>query len=100
MRIHLLPHLIKYYFPWLSTIKGKLKLLLNREDIPKKANARYCYSVWLRHLSILNENGLNTNPSVVAELGPGDSMGVGLMTLLTGTKKYYAFDVVRHTNSE
>jgi len=98
MRIRVLLYAIKYYFPWLSTIKGKLRLLLNRKDIPQKANARYCYSVWLRHLSILHEHGLNTYPSIVAELGPGDSIGVGLMALLTGSKRYYTFDVVKHTS--
>ena len=102
MKIYLLSHLIKYYFPWLIPIVRKSKLLLKRGkiDIPIKANARYCYSVWLRHLSILKESNLSTSPSIVAELGPGDSIGVGLMSLLTGAKKYYAFDVVRHTIPE
>lgn len=74
------------------------KPFIKSKDIPQKANARYCYSVWLRHLSILHEHGLNTSPGIVAELGPGDSIGVGLMAVLTGSKKYYAFDVVKHTN--
>jgi hypothetical protein len=42
----------------------------------------------------LYENRLDTNPAVVAELGPGDSFGVGLMALLTGSEKYYALDIV------
>ena len=102
MKIHILPYLIMYYFPHLATTMRKLKLLLKRGkiDVPIKANARYCYSVWLRRLAILNKNGLNTNPTIIAELGPGDSMGVGLMALLTGANKYYAFDVVKQTSSE
>jgi hypothetical protein len=41
-------------------------------------SARYCCSVWLRHISCAHENGLSTRPEVVAELGPGDSLGIGL----------------------
>jgi predicted SAM-dependent methyltransferase len=61
-------------------------------------SARYCYSVWLRHLEMARINKLNTNPKVVAELGPGDSLGIGLAALLSGAEKYYAFDVVEHAS--
>lgn len=61
-------------------------------------SARYCYSVYLRHMVKANQNGLNTKPKVVAELGPGDSLGIGLMALLLGSKKYYAFDVVKFSD--
>jgi hypothetical protein len=62
--------------------------------------ARYCYSTWLRHLVHAATNGLNTDPKVVAELGPGDSIGIGLAAILTGAEQYYAFDVVAHANVE
>ncbi|MEH6824332.1 MAG: methyltransferase domain-containing protein [Motiliproteus sp.] len=42
--------------------------------------------------------GLNTAPRSVAELGPGDSLGLGLAALLSGCDRYLAFDVVRHTD--
>lgn len=61
-------------------------------------SARYCYSVWLRHLVMAHKNGLNTNPKVVAELGPGDSIGIGLAALISGCDRYFAFDVVAHAN--
>lgn len=61
--------------------------------------ARYCYSVWLRHLSCAAANGLDTNPRAVAELGPGDSIGIGIAAVLTGVERYYAFDLVRHANT-
>lgn len=61
-------------------------------------SARYCYSVWLRHLIKAAGRGLEDRPAVVAELGPGDSLGIGLAALLTGSEKYYAFDVVNHSN--
>jgi hypothetical protein len=57
-------------------------------------SARYCYSVWLRHLIRAQAAGLPTYPRTVAELGPGDSLGIGLAALLTGAERYVAFDVV------
>ena len=63
-------------------------------------SARYCYSVWLRHLVMAKNNGLNPYPKIVAELGPGDSLGIGLTALISGCDKYFAFDVVEHGNTE
>jgi len=62
-------------------------------------SARYCYSVWLRHLILAHQNGLCIQPRVVAELGPGDSLGTGLAALLSGAEKYYALDVVEYADS-
>ena len=62
--------------------------------------ARYCYTIWLRHLSILYKNGFTKIPNTIAELGPGDSIGTGLAGLVCGSKKFYALDVVKHTNIE
>lgn len=39
---------------------------------------------------------MHSFPKVVAELGPGDSLGVGLAALISGVEKYLAFDVVEH----
>ncbi|MBA3539826.1 MAG: hypothetical protein H0T79_09370, partial [Deltaproteobacteria bacterium] len=61
-------------------------------------SARYCYSVWLRHLVTAFAHGLAEHPRVVAELGPGDTLGVGLAALISGAEKYNAFDVVRHAD--
>ena len=61
-------------------------------------SARYCYSVWLRHLVIAHKNGFSTQPKVIAELGPGDSLGIGLAALISGVETYYAFDVYEFTN--
>lgn len=63
-------------------------------------SARYCYSVWLRHLVLAQCHGLSTQPHTLAELGPGDSLGIGLAALLCGTEKYYALDVMRYANNE
>lgn len=64
------------------------------------ALARYCYSVWLRHLVIAASHGYGTAPVTVAELGPGSSLGIGLAALLSGASRYLAFDVVAHAKTE
>lgn len=63
-------------------------------------SSQYCYSVYLRHLVMADQHGLQTVPRTVVELGPGDSMGIGLMALLTGAEQYYALDAVRHASTE
>lgn len=61
-------------------------------------SARYCYAVWLRHLSMLHRSSLPTMFETMAELGPGDSLGIGLAALLSGTQRYLALDVVRYAD--
>ena len=78
-----------------SFIPGLLRIFL--KGTGGTDSSRYCYSVWLRHLVIAHKNDLSTNPEVLAELGPGDSLGVGLSAMLCGTDRYYAFDVVQYS---
>ena len=62
-------------------------------------SARYCYAVWLRHLVMAGRNGLlAAPPKTVGELGPGDSVGIGLAALLSGAEMYYGMDVVQHAS--
>lgn len=58
-------------------------------------SGRYCYGVWLRHLA-----RAHSVPGAIGELGPGDSLGVGLAALLTGCDTYVSLDVVRYANAE
>jgi hypothetical protein len=62
-------------------------------------SARYCYSVYLRHLSLLHSCGLPTRFDSVAELGPGETIGISLTGLLLGARRAEALDVVRYANS-
>ncbi|MFQ5443240.1 MAG: hypothetical protein ACE5EK_01365, partial [Nitrospinales bacterium] len=62
-------------------------------------SAPYCYAVWMRHLLKAQAAGLTTTMSTVAELGPGDSLGIGLAAMLTGVDRYYAFDAKPHARS-
>lgn len=73
---------------------------LKKKETGGTYSARYCYSVWLRHISYVYENGLASFPNVIAELGPGDSLGIGIAGLITGANKYYALDVVNYAKIE
>jgi SAM-dependent methyltransferase len=66
-------------------------------------SSEYCYSVWLRHLLCLFDSKLITdlrNLKNIAEIGPGDSLGIGMAALYSGAENYYAFDVIEHANVE
>ncbi len=91
-------------FNLLTFIPGVSSLPAVQERLQRRAggaqatiSARYCYAVWMRHLVKVAEQGGSTDLNVVAELGPGASLGVGLAALLCGAERYYAFDVVSHT---
>jgi SAM-dependent methyltransferase len=56
-------------------------------------SARYCYTVWLRHLAVLREAGAPAPGGTVVEFGPGDSQGIGLAALLTGARQTVGLDV-------
>lgn len=58
-------------------------------------SARYCYSVWMRHLIHYYQIKKDI-PRVVAEFGPGDTIGSGVAALLCGVEKYYALDFTRY----
>lgn len=62
--------------------------------------ARYCYSVWLRHLRTISAASGQSSFARVAELGPGDSLGIGLAALLSGASHLEALDVVRYAPRE
>jgi|UniRef100_A0A7V6A327 SAM-dependent methyltransferase len=61
--------------------------------------SEYCLSVWLQHMELARQHGLSSTPEVVAEIGPGNSLGVGLCALLTGSRVYYAFDIQAYSNT-
>lgn len=62
-------------------------------------SARYCYAVWMRHQVMAYKAGLKHIDSI-AELGPGDSLGIGLCAILSGCKTYYGLDAKAHANTE
>jgi hypothetical protein len=61
-------------------------------------SGEYCYSIFLRNVALLGSAGLTSLPEVVAELGPGSSFGAGFAALIAGARKYYALDLINHSN--
>ncbi|MGY8685783.1 methyltransferase domain-containing protein [Bradyrhizobium sp. UFLA05-153] len=89
------------FVPGVTAIPGVRDHLARRDKgTGGTISARYCYSVWLRHLVKAAESGLDTRPQVIAELGPGDSLGIGIAALLSGASKCYALDVISHVTAE
>ena len=74
--------------------------LLVKSSSKNTAQARYCYSVWMRHLVIAHANGFTETPNKVAEFGPGKSIGTGLCAMLCGANEYYGLDAVQHAVSD
>lgn len=89
---------VKYMALGLLTHVPKLQAFLTR-GTGGTISSRYCYSIWLRHLVNAHNAGLSTAIRRVAEIGPGDSLGIGLSSLLSGAEQYSAFDIVAHASS-
>ena len=84
------PHLIKGSLtsvPVLNAWRGR------RATTGGSDSARYCYSVWFRHLVRLNSYGFKVAGMRIGELGPGDSIGAGLAALLSGASQYVGLDI-------
>ncbi len=79
------------YVPGVLPLRRRILFNINKKT--GAFSARYCYAVWLRHLVAIHEAGLKPALETVAELGPGGSLGVGIAAMLTGAKRYWAFDV-------
>jgi SAM-dependent methyltransferase len=92
--------MIKQIIKGLATFIPGVYPAFSRRRTGGTDSARYCYSVWLRFLVLSRNNNFPTNPKIIAELGPGDSIGIGLAALIAGAEKYYAFDVVDYANLE
>lgn len=91
------PVYIKPLLKGLATyIPGIYKL--RRKGTGGTISARYCYTVWLRHLVMAYKNGFSRKMDTVAEFGPGDSLGTGLAALISGVSKYYAFDAIKYAD--
>ncbi|MGZ5116122.1 MAG: hypothetical protein ACXWIH_08440 [Burkholderiales bacterium] len=81
-----------------STFIPGMRRLLTKKGTGSTSSATYCYEVWLKHLVLLWAHGMRAIPKTMAELGPGDSLGVGLAAMLCGVDHYFALDVVDYSN--
>jgi SAM-dependent methyltransferase len=86
-----IPPILKGALTWLPVLNAWRK---HRASTGGTDTPRYCYSVWLRHLAILHAYGFKIAGARVGELGPGDSIGIGLAALLSGATQYLGLDIV------
>ena len=64
----------------------------SRANVSSLELPRYCYGVWLRHMTEAHSRGLSGEPKTVCELGPGETIGAGLAALISGAGRYIALD--------
>src|SRR3989338_5944888 len=64
-----------------------------RKDENVREAAAGLYTSWMRTMIVLHQQGGVTYKNV-AEIGPGDSLGVGLAALLSGANSFLALDAV------
>ena len=83
----------------LLTLAPPLHRFIHRRGTGGTNSAEYCYEVWMKHLVMLWGNGMRAIPQCFAELGPGDSLGIGFAALLSGAKQCIALDVEKYGNS-
>lgn len=83
--------MLKGALTWVPPLNA---LRLHRAATGGSDSSRYCYSVWLRHLRTLDSYGFKVKGARVGELGPGDSIGIGLASLLSGAARYVGLDLV------
>ena len=86
-----IPHMLKGTLTWVPAINA---WRIRRASTGGSDSPRYCYSTWLRHLVSLNRYGFRISDKRVGELGPGDSIGIGLAALLSGAGQYTGLDIV------
>ena len=86
-----IPHILKGTLTWVPVFNS---WRLRRASTGGSDSPRYCYSTWLRHLVSLNTYGFRISDMRVGELGPGDSIGIGLVALLSGAAQYIGLDIV------
>ena len=82
---------------WQSAVKGAMTYIplfkrWSNSQAGSPVGARYFYSVWFRHLVKVAYVRPKFSINVVAELGPGDALGIGICALLSGAQRYIGLD--------
>jgi SAM-dependent methyltransferase len=83
-------NLLKGALTWVPAINNWRR---RRASTLGSDSSRYCYSAWMRHLVTLDRYGFTIKGAKIGELGPGDSIGMGLASLLSGASQYVGLDI-------
>jgi len=82
------------YIPFLRAfLKKNLK---KKETSP--TYAEYYFSIYKQHMDALKK--FNISKGILVEIGPGDTLGVGMCAILDGFSKYIAIDIIEHFTIE
>src|SRR5215468_386190 len=91
-----LPHILKGILTHVPPLNA---LRLRRASTGGTNSPQYCYEIWHRNSKMLREMGFNPAGVTMVELGPGDTIGVGLTALLYGVRLYTGLDAVPYPRS-
>ncbi len=78
----------------------KIRRPSEKDETGGSVSAEYCYSVLLRHLYFIRNRFPNKPLDSMVEIGPGDSIGIGIGALLIGFSRYYGFDAHCYAKKE
>lgn len=81
----------------ISYIPG-LEKVIRKSGTDGSNQAEYCFNIWRYHQSQILKHSNGIHNAVVGELGPGDSLGVGICAIFDGAKRYYGLDAIRHAS--
>lgn len=59
----------------------------------------YYYDIYKLHKERLVQSAFKFPGNFIGEIGPGDTLGVGICAILDGFKQYFALDIIHHSNS-
>lgn len=82
----------------LGGLKSLLPFIGDYKGTGGTAKWEYCVAVWLRHVGMLLERNVPVNPGTIVEVGPGDSVGLGVCAVMSGVEQYIGVDVVEHVD--
>ena len=95
---HFRPLMRKY--PWAQAYLTRRARRLRQDpnETGGTSEAAYCLFVWLHHLKFITRSFPDFRPGHILEIGPGDTVGVGLSALISGVQSYTGVDAHRYLN--